>query len=263
MYNTILRSPHDSRDFRISFSEVSLPPYVDLMPDVEEVEDQGTTSSCAANAAAAAMEIAYKRAGQSKDFSRLFIYWFARQLGGVLGDQGVYAKDICRALQENGVCLESTWDFILENIDVEPSVAAIMEAKEYPVYEYARLPESDIVTNLKKSVASGIPVLTSIKTSVGFGVLGKDWKQHDWDPTLEYIGDHGVVIIGYDDVTQRFLALNSWGPGWGDGGFFGIPYSRIGNESYKDYYRSTKSAYEYWVLSKLNVPYVKYEGVES
>jgi C1A family cysteine protease len=109
----ILRSPEDTRDYKISFSDIPLLPQVDLLPDVFEIEDQENTSSCAANAAASAMEIAYNRAGYEKDFSRLFIYWFARKLGNIEGDNGAYARDICRALYENGVCLENTWDFFM------------------------------------------------------------------------------------------------------------------------------------------------------
>jgi|GEM_PF-2436553 len=37
-------------------------------------------------------------------------------------------------------------------------------------------------------------------------------------------GGHAVVIIGYDDAEQCFLAKNSFGPGWGEGGFFKIAY---------------------------------------
>jgi len=128
------------------------------------------------------------------------------------------------------------------------------------VCEYARLSENDIITQIKQSVLSGIPVLTSIKLSLGFETLGNNWKLHDWDPNLYSQENHAVVIIGYDDLVERFLAQNSWGPAWGDGGFFGIPYSRIGTDSFEDYYYSSKSAYEYWILSKLAVPYIKYES---
>jgi C1A family cysteine protease len=260
--NNILKSPYDSRDHEVSFPVTSIYSHVDLLPDVFEVEDQGYTGSCGASAAASAMEIAYKRAGNPKDFSRLFIYWYARQLGGIVGDNGAYARDICKALQQYGVCLESTWDFLPENIDVEPPEIAITEAKQYPVYEYARIMQGDIVRHIKQSVSEGIPVLTSIKISNQFESLQGDWKLHDWDPSTEGMGDHAVVIIGYDDEAERFLAQNSWGPGWGDGGFFGIPYYRIGTDSYRDYYRSNKSAYEYWVLSRIDVPYIKYEPQE-
>jgi len=254
-------SPLDARDIIASSPfEGELPSHVDLLPDVEEVENQFQSGSCTANAAASALEIAYKRAGRSKDFSRLYNYWFSRKMGNIVGDKGAYPRDVCKALNKHGICLEETWQFDLtKNLEVEPSQEAQEEAKQYPVFEYARLTSDDIVTEIKKTVASGIPVMTSIKISNKFTGLESDWKTHDWDPRIDFIGAHQVLIIGYNDESQRFLALNSWGNRWGDGGFFGIPYSKMGT----DYYFESKIGYEYWILSKLDVPYSNASGLET
>lgn len=37
-------------------------------------------------------------------------------------------------------------------------------------------------------------------------------------------GGHCVTIIGYDDALGCWICKNSWGAGWGDGGFFKIGY---------------------------------------
>lgn len=254
-------SPTDNRDFLATIDyQQSLPLHVDLLPDVEEVENQYQSGSCTANAAASALEIAYKRANQSKDFSRLYNYWYSRALGNISGDSGAYPRDVCKALQKYGICLESTWEFNLEkNLNVEPNQLAQDEAKQYPIYEYAKLYSNDVITEIKKAVASGIPVMTSIKVSKEFYSLGPDWKQHDWDHNKDFVGAHQVLIIGYNDANQRFLAQNSWGNRWGDGGFFGIPYNKIG----LDYYDINKSAYEYWILTRINVPYINADGKEN
>lgn len=260
-FQPIQPSPKDDRDHVASLPKVGdLQQHVDLLPDVEEVENQYQSGSCTANAAASALEIAYKRAGQSKDFSRLYNYWYSRLLGGLSGDTGAYPRDVCKALNKYGICLESTWEFDLEkNLNVEPSQDAQTEAKLYPVHEYSRLIADDIVTNIKQSVAAGIPVMTSIKVNKQFSYLNGDWKKHDWNPAVDFIGAHQVLIMGYNDESQRFLALNSWGNRWGDGGFFGIPYSRMG----KDYADQSTSAYEYWILSKIAVPYKNADGKET
>jgi hypothetical protein len=39
------------------------------------------------------------------------------------------------------------------------------------------------------------------------------------------VGLHEVLVVGYDDVAQCFKAKNTWGPGWGEAGFFRISYS--------------------------------------
>ena len=37
-------------------------------------------------------------------------------------------------------------------------------------------------------------------------------------------GYHAVSVIGYDDVQECWICKNSWGPGWGDAGFFKMGY---------------------------------------
>ncbi|MBI5241706.1 MAG: C1 family peptidase, partial [Elusimicrobia bacterium] len=41
------------------------------------------------------------------------------------------------------------------------------------------------------------------------------------------LGGHAVLLVGYDDQEQCFIVKNSWGPDWGEGGFFRIAYSEV------------------------------------
>ena len=43
----------------------------------------------------------------------------------------------------------------------------------------------------------------------------------------QVLGGHAVLAVGYDDATQRFIVMNSWGTGWGMQGFFTIPYAYL------------------------------------
>ena len=81
-------SPYDVRDHVVSIPTSILPTYVDLIPAINEVENQERTSSCTAQAGASALEIAYSRAGSPVDLSRLYLYWYIRDLGGFKGDKG-------------------------------------------------------------------------------------------------------------------------------------------------------------------------------
>jgi len=42
-------------------------------------------------------------------------------------------------------------------------------------------------------------------------------------------GWHCILIVGYDDAGQYFIAKNSWGAGWGESGFFRVAYSELKN----------------------------------
>ena len=51
------------------------------------------------------------------------------------------------------------------------------------------------------------------------------------------LGGHAVTIVGYDDhrFGGAFKIVNSWGTGWGDEGYFWLPYGyfgRVVNEAY-------------------------------
>src|ERR1700678_1881450 len=45
--------------------------------------------------------------------------------------------------------------------------------------------------------------------------------------TETVLGGHAVMAVGYNDASQRFLVRNSWGSGWGMGGYFTIPYKYL------------------------------------
>ena len=42
-------------------------------------------------------------------------------------------------------------------------------------------------------------------------------------------GGHAVAIVGY--AEQGFIIQNSWGPGWGAGGFALLPYEEMGRRA--------------------------------
>ena len=61
------------------------------------------------------------------------------------------------------------------------------------------------------------------------------------DLNSEPEGGHAVMCVGYDDERGVFIVRNSWGTGWGDGGYFYMPYGYMTNEDLAD---------DFWVLKK-------------
>ena len=50
-----------------------------------------------------------------------------------------------------------------------------------------------------------------------------------YSPTSSVIhGGHCVCVVGYDDNSGCWICKNSWGTGWGEGGFFRIAYGQCG-----------------------------------
>jgi len=236
-------SPVDVRDHIANLPQVvRLPIEIDLKPYVYEVENQFTYSSCTANAGCSALELLYNKHKTPVDLSRFFLYYYTRKLGGMTGDVGAYPRDIGKALKTYGVCRELTWDYTSANLANEPTDEAKIEALQYKIESYEQL-TGDKLQQIKNAVAQEIPVLLTMQIHEGLYRLGNNWKEHMWDYTTTaenpIKGSHEVLVIGYDDVSQRLLVENSWGPGWADGGYFGIPYELL----------TTNVIGELWILN--------------
>jgi len=44
----------------------------------------------------------------------------------------------------------------------------------------------------------------------------------------DYVAGHCIVIVGYDDSEDCWICKNSWGPAWGENGYFRIGYGECG-----------------------------------
>jgi C1A family cysteine protease len=40
--------------------------------------------------------------------------------------------------------------------------------------------------------------------------------------------------MGYDDASRHFIVRNSWGPDWGDKGYFYMPYEYVFRKDLSD-----------------------------
>jgi Papain family cysteine protease len=66
------------------------------------------------------------------------------------------------------------------------------------------------------------PMATMVTPPVDFGSLGKQV----YIPTTTVLGGvHALLVVGYDDAGQYWIVKNSWGTGWGDGGFGKVSYT--------------------------------------
>lgn len=53
-------------------------------------------------------------------------------------------------------------------------------------------------------------------------------------PAEKVQGGHAVLAVGYDEKLQRFIIRNSWGSGWGQMGYFTMPYAYITQSNLAD-----------------------------
>lgn len=230
-------APSGTKSFDPSQTQVSrLPAQVDLRPMLTPVEDQGQTSSCAANAAAGAYEYLMKRhqGDQAYDVSRLFIYFNARDLeGGPIEDGGSLLHQIVEGLKQYGAPSEQTWPFDPGIVNEKPSDDAYQEASGFSI-EGAELVPVDLDA-WKTSLAAGYPIIFGMALFESFDKQKKAGLVPM--PTPNEVGrashgGHAMLCVGYSDKDQVFIVRNSWGPKWGDKGYCYIPYRYLMNADY-------------------------------
>ncbi|MDZ7725626.1 MAG: C1 family peptidase [candidate division KSB1 bacterium] len=49
----------------------------------------------------------------------------------------------------------------------------------------------------------------------------------------QFVDNHGVVIVSYNDTNECWICKNSWGTDWGENGYFRIAYGECGIDSYR------------------------------
>jgi C1A family cysteine protease len=235
----------DPRDFRyhdlLHDPGAPLPPKVDLRPISPPIYTQGALNSCSANAIAALLEIERAKAGLP-DFlpSRLFIYYNERSMEGSPGlDNGARIRDGIKSIAAEGVCHEEDWPYDLSRFDEQPPDFCYDEAITYRVLRYYRLDQND-PNQLKHCLANNCAFVFGFqvyKTGNWFrpsdGLVPTPTGQ---ETVADSLGGHAVCAVGYDDARRLFIIRNSWGPQFGDQGYYYMSYDYVCGPWAKDFW---------------------------
>lgn len=239
-----VRDLPDLRDARLAVPAVTtLPSSVDLstQPDMPPVYDQGQLGSCTGNAIAAAVDFEnHRQTGVFLTPSRLWIYYQERVIEGTVSqDSGAQIRDGVKAVSQLGVCPESDWPYDISTFANAPPRKDYKIALADRVLTYQAAPQ--VLWSLKSVLASGMPVVFGFTVYSAFespqvaqtGIVPMP------SPSEQVVGGHAVMLIGYDDAVDRFRVRNSWGTGWGQNGYFELPYL---------YVTSSSLASDFWVI---------------
>ncbi|MFH1198090.1 MAG: C1 family peptidase [bacterium] len=93
------------------------------------------------------------------------------------------------------------------------------------------------ITAIKNALNNG-PVIACFYVYEDFSPFfsGNPTGIYHYNGTSPLSSSHGVVIVSYNDDDDYWLCKNSWGSGWGDGGYFKIGYGECGIETLGNYY---------------------------
>src|SRR5580700_3007413 len=227
----------DQRDFLYAApvaNIAALPTSADLRPECPKtVYDQGQLGSCTANAIAGALEFDRIKEGL-QDFipSRLFIYYNERVMEGtVKSDSGAQIRDGIKSVGSIGACPETDWGYDITKFAEKPPQPAFKDAPLGKALQYQRVPQ--VLSQMKGCLAAGYPFVFGFTVYESFE--SDQVAQTGVAPmpaaTEKVLGGHAVLAVGYDDASQRFIVRNSWGAGWGMGGYFTFPYAYLTDAS--------------------------------
>jgi C1A family cysteine protease len=229
----------DSRDRCLKVSRFrTLPSKVDLRWKCSSVEDQGAIGSCSAQAFVAVMEYLDRKDDDKwTDLSRLFVYYNSRTDPN--DDGGAYLRDGTKALAKYGACDETIWPYDVRYYSRKPPAVAYADGLKRRITEYKRVESLD---GVRQSIADEFPIVFGMSIYKSFesddvsmtGVVPMPY------PNEPMLGGHAVVAVGYDDFKACLIVRNSWGPSWGDKGYFYLPYEYITASLADDFWQITR-----------------------
>ncbi|MBG6209250.1 hypothetical protein IWQ49_003921 [Labrenzia sp. EL_126] len=214
-----------------------LPPSADLSRYFPEPGDQGKQGSCVGWAVGYAARAYY--AFQAENLPRntpssipspAFIYNVI-QTPDAECNGGSLFPDALNLLKQGALSLK---DYpYRRNTCSPPSKSQREAAADFRIKGW-RAVDLKKIDQVKAELAKNHPVLVGLLLNKDFARLRGSDVWHAGSPEPDS-GGHAVTLVGYDDTTQTFKLINSWGKKWGDGGFGRLSYETFKHRAVEGY----------------------------
>lgn len=208
-----------------------LPVAVDLSAYMPPVGDQGQQGSCVGWATAYAARAYYAEQVEHRDItvpanqpSPAWIFDVIHQ-GDESCDGGAMIPDAMKVLEQGAYSLA---DFPYDDtVCKRPPIAARGAATDFQIAGYEQVYDaqgSRELDTIKGALSTGAPVVFIAFVDPAFQLL--DGTHEVWvsDGKQPNAGGHAMTLVGYDDRSQTFKFINSWGTEWGAKGFGYMTY---------------------------------------
>ncbi|MCX5902260.1 MAG: hypothetical protein NTV89_02055, partial [Proteobacteria bacterium] len=226
-------SPHSANMLKlpsdIQQAAVKLPAKFDWRSNnggnyVTPVKDQEYCGSCWAFGATAALEsavlIAAQQPGIPLDLSEQMLV----SCMGIAGCSGGYNEDAETFLSTTGLSKESCYPY--QGTDDSCTPCDQWQDNNFKVesWSWVSCYQTADLSAIKYALHQFGPLPTNFYVFEDFDYYNSGVYSHVWG---EREGSHAVLIVGWDDAVQALIVKNSWGPLWGEDGYFRIAYSEI------------------------------------
>lgn len=220
-----------------------------LLPAEPPIYDQSYLGSCTANGVAGAFEFIQRKQGLT-DYkpSRLFIYYEERRIINTIQyDSGAFIRDGLKVVNKLGAPHEDMWPYNINAFTQQPYDSVYQDGLLHQTIQYAFV-DNRIQTPIKQVIAAENPVIIGFTVYPWFEEVGPNGV---CTPVAgqQVLGGHCVEIVGYEtmhSLTGNYkvyaIIRNSWGTGWGEGGYCYMPLSWLCNYENAD---------DFWVISQV------------
>ncbi len=158
--------------------------------------------------------------------------------GVAVADVGASIRGGVTGLARYGVPSEFVMPYVVGLYGVQPTGAQLTAAAPNRITAYHSCPQD--LTTIKAALAAKKPVIFGFGVYASFENVGPDGMVGPaWGGLFGY---HANVLVGYDDTISRFKDRNSWGTGWGKGGYCWLSYGDIINPNF---------AFDLWIVDSV------------
>jgi len=192
---------------------------------VTPIKDQGNCASCWSFATTAALESYFLLQENLPNHNEDFAEQVLVSCSGAGSCGGGYIDQASNFIRDTGLPPEMDYYYTAANGSCANAASGWQQAA-YRIGSWSYVCVSPSVTAIKNALVTYGPLVTMFQVYSDFTSYKSGIYSY---ATGSYLGNHVVLIVGYDDVGQYFIAKNSWGTGWGQAGYFNIAYSECGN----------------------------------
>lgn len=149
------------------------------------------------------------------------------------------------ALLTYGLPLETDWPYNASSATSRPPDSLYASASKHKLLSVMNPGQVDPDTELKNSLVGDFPWIVALKVdsswyydpvisgttspdgtliTKGTGVISQQWQKSAFIPDMGHIT---VLVVGFDDSHQHWIARTSLGASMGDGGYYYFPYTFV------------------------------------